>query len=567
MRVKFLGAVEHITGSCTWLKYSKTGAEMLVDCGMNQGAAVDQLNRQDFPFEPSNIRCVFLTHAHIDHCGLIPRLYRQGFRGKVYTTKATAELAKISLRDAAKIQCENPPVLFDQYDVELINFVCVDQRDDFCWGTPLTVTEGVRVAFMRSSHILGAASVSVSWIVDEETHEDKSQFKTMLFSGDIGNNTESLSYLPMLKPNNAPFPSTDYILIESTYGGRERASEFKSAENRLKQLHHQLSDTIFDNRGKVIIPSFSIQRAQELMLDLVAWLNSDYYREYRKELDDSVHSKKRVSVLCHSSMMLEANSVFAHELFRMMKTKKGFKPQYLSNELESYLNLDPREDFRELIKRLFKGKNASKQAMYTFKMAGNEFTITDQPPSESQIAKYDIIMASSGMCDHGPISSYLNIFQNDPKNKILITGFQASGTRGRELLNKIDIQAEVVDLSAFYSAHADQSILLEFLFDLDKFTRDKTPVTVFINHGEQSSKTELQSQIKTRAAHRNERDRIVSDVRLAETKASWFNLTSGEYEQTEESTLVASDIRSQDIREIKALLNELLLTNQRLLYK
>lgn len=573
MRIKFLGAVDHITGSCTWLQYSKTGAEMLVDCGLNQGIAVDQLNRQEFPFDAVNIRCVFLTHAHIDHCGLIPRLYRKGFKGKVYTTKATAELAKISLRDAAKIQCENPPVLYDQHDVDLINFVCVDQQDDFCWGNPITVTEGVRVAFMRSSHILGAASVSVSWITDEKSREDKSQFKTMLFSGDIGNNTESLSYLPMLKPNNSPFPSTDYILTESTYGARERPSEFKSADNRLKHLHDELSETIFYNRGKVIIPSFSIQRAQELMLDLVAWLNSHYYSEFTESLDTSEpNNKQRIKVLCHSSMMLEANTVYARELFRTMKTKKGVvKPQYLSNDLESYLNLDPREDFKEVIKRLFKGNSKNKKPEYSFKMAGHEFTITAQQLSESQVEKYDIILASSGMCDHGPVSGYLDRFQDKSENKIMITGFQGSSTRGREFLNQQDIandkQAAIVNLSDFYSAHADQSILLDFLFDLDKFTRYKTPSTVFINHGEEESKAIFELEIEKRAVLANDGDRIVNDVRVAEKSDNWFNLTTGESEVSEEPVNEASDISRKDIREIKELLNELLLTNQRLLYK
>lgn len=573
MRVKFLGAVDHITGSCTWLQYSKTDAEMLVDCGLNQGAAVEQLNKREFPFNPEDIRCVFLTHAHIDHCGLIPRLYRKGFRGKVYTTTATAELAKISLRDAAKIQIDQAPVLFDQYDVDLINFVCVDQREDFCWGTPITVTEGVRVAFMRSSHILGAASVSVSWIVDEHIHEDKSQFRTMLFSGDIGNNTESHSYLPMLKPNNSPFPSTDYILTESTYGGRERPAEFKSAQNRLKRLHDELSETIFQNQGKVIIPSFSIQRSQELMLDLVAWLNSDDYSDYRKHIDENLPSKqkKKIRVLCHSSMMLEANAIYASELFRVMKTKKGLKPQYLSNDLEAYLNLDPREDFKELVKRLFKCKSRDNQSEYTFKMAGNEFTITAQPPSDTELEKYDIILASSGMCDHGPVSKYLDRFENEPANKILITGFQGSGTRGRELLDKqqdeTNSQASVVDLSSYYSAHADLPILMEFLFDLGKFTREKTPATIFINHGEPASKMNFQSEIEKRAKLRMEEDRVVTDVRLAEKSDNWFNLTTGSYEVSDEVVNDSSHISRQELREIKALLNELLLTNQRLLYK
>lgn len=574
MRIKFLGAVEHITGSCSWLHYSKTGAELLVDCGLNQGAAVEQLNRQEFPFNPENIRCVLLTHAHIDHCGLIPRLYRKGFRGKVYTTTATAELAKISLRDAAKIQTEQPPVLFDREDVELINFVCVDQQQDFYWGKPITITDGVRVAFMRSSHILGAASISVSWLTNDQITDDKSQFKTMFFSGDIGNNTESNSYLPMLKPNNAPFPNTDYILTESTYGGSERAVDFKSARNRLHRLHEELSETIFENNAKVIIPTFSIQRAQELMLDLIAWLNSDYYNQYQERLSSKQPSlKKRIKVLCHSSMILKANAVFSRELFRTMKTKRGVvKPMYLSNQLESYLNLDPREDFYTLIKRLFQDTgDKNLQSDYIFKMGGHEITVTSQQLTDTQVEKYDIILASSGMCDHGPIAGYLDRYLDCPSNKIFITGFQATGSRGRELLANIErdggMSAKVVDLSGFYSAHADQSILLDFLLDLDKYIRNKTPVTVLINHGEEKSKNSLMEKLEQRAKLHLASDRVVKDVRLADRSDNWFNLTTGDYEISEESASEQSKISRKELQEIKSLLNELLLTQQRLLYK
>lgn len=259
MLIQFVGATERVTGSCSWLKYKKTGIEFLVDCGMVQGEQNDQYeNGKKFPFEPRNIKFVLLTHAHLDHCGLIPRLYKEGFKGKIICTRATAKLTKEILLDSAKKE----DTTYDEKDVQRISFDSIDTREDFKWAKPMYIDQCLLIYFLRSAHILGAASIGVNWT----TYNDEKD--SILFTGDIGNNTEKNPFQSLLKYRQKPYETLQNIVIESTYGSKEHDPYEMSFEHRIEALEKHIIHTIVDNSGQLVIPTFSMHRTQEIMLDL-----------------------------------------------------------------------------------------------------------------------------------------------------------------------------------------------------------------------------------------------------------------------------------------------------------
>lgn len=567
MKIKFIGATNHITGSCSWLNYTEGKTQFLVDCGMHQGSGQDTINSQDFPFDPFDIDFMFLTHAHLDHCGLIPKLYKQGFSGKVYTTAATAKLAQIVLLDAAKISAINGLGLYTKSDVSLIEFVAIDDDPGFTWGgKPRSISAGITASFLMSSHILGAASISISWSEDPDKNDDALK-KTIVFSGDIGNNIESASYLPLLKPNKYPFPETDYMLVESTYGGQVRDRKFKSSENRLADLDEILTYTIEEKKGKVIIPTFSIHRSQEIIIDLVSWLISKNTGQYSVPSDT-----RKIKILCHSPMIAAVCQVYFEQLTRTITTKKGETDQYLS---KGFLDHVGDEDFiKNKFKFLFKTAPDDKNKEVGSKAVLGSGVIDIKATYKGGAEKYDIVLASSGMCDAGPICTYLDECENDFSNTIILTGYQSSDSRGRKLLDRgnSDVPsqvAEVKNLSGYYSGHADQDILLDYIFDLGRFAKTRHAATVFINHGEPTSKDTLKLAIEARSLENNPQQRPIKDVLIADG-TSWFDLNEGQFEQQDneevniqEDNIATSEVLSE-MKDIKRLLRELLLTNQRL---
>jgi metallo-beta-lactamase family protein len=211
--MKFIGAVSgSLTGSCTFLHHPESDTNILVDCGMFQGEEkADKKNASDFAFDAAKIDMVLLTHAHIDHCGLIPKLYKDGFTGKVITTEATAKISKLMMLDAVKIG-----ELYEKKHCEQVNFSHIE------YAKSQTIAQDLRVTFSRNSHILGASSVNIAW-------KQEGIFKNITFSGDVGCNSEKESYLPLLKENHDVYPNANYLVIESTYGNRIREKQHKES--------------------------------------------------------------------------------------------------------------------------------------------------------------------------------------------------------------------------------------------------------------------------------------------------------------------------------------------------
>ncbi len=506
MKVKFIGATKHITGSCSLLHHMSSDTKFLVDCGMHQGSKkLDKENRRKFPFDPRELEFVLLTHAHLDHCGLIPRLYKEGFMGKVYCTRATAELAKIVMMNSTHITD-----LYNSKDVNKVCFFEIDENNEYKPGKPISLKEDLRATFLRSSHILGATGIAINWGMDHLGGAGK----TIHFSGDIGSNFESNCYLPLLKHNYAPFPDTDYIVVESTYGGRVRDEIFKSSENRLNKLKKLIENTIFSNNGKLIIPSFSIHRTQEIMVDIYRVLTELIDVEELKKYLNSREGYDRglFSVYCHSAMASAANSIYESELKSRLHNDKY---KYKNNSLR--LSDD-------ILSSLF-GNGAIKfnDGRCLIKVAG------PNPNMDNICANGSIFIVSSGMCDAGPITSYLEKLGDDENNKILITGYQGEGTRGSLILANEDdnVKAQVENMSGYYSAHADEKGLLDYLFDINNIKTDKT-TSIFINHGTRVSKEKLEEAIKLRSDNCGDNERAIENIVQLSGQNGWFDLNSGE---------------------------------------
>lgn len=573
LKIKFVGAIEGVSGSFTWLHHTDSDTQFLVDCGMNQGSTLDAWkNNQPFPFNPSQIKYVLLTHAHIDHCGLIPKLVKENFCGVVCATRATRELTEIMLRDSAKVN-GNPQ---DLERINSINWSILDDDLGFKWGRVIRMAEGLRFSFLRSSHILGACCISVSWMLkDAEGSFDEKSEKNIFFSGDIGPQSDENPYLPLLKPGHNPFPNTHYIVTEATYGKRKRAAEFQCAETRRKRLAETILHTVYIKQGKVILPAFSLHRTQELMSDLHWLLTEGWEKLAPKDLvGDIVDGKYEIPLRICIDSPLGYKVTEAYQKYLFQRSPNG-KYKYFNGPV----SVNGGEKFKIFLDDLF-GKYGSFRErgnlIRLFKPESNRNNKQYNKVERKKIPKnykkgsrkfeaYSVFVASAGMCDAGPVTEYLEQFDNDPANTIILTGYQSLGTTGRKLMERATIncpltkdillgKAEVVDLSGFYSAHADQDMILNNLFDL-KSIKSQTPAKVFINHGDASSKEALEIAIRKRAELMSLGERIVRDVCIADSR--WIDLDSDAYlpEGTSKDPCV-EELRA-NMAEMKSDINEL----------
>lgn len=540
MKVKFIGAIDGVTGSCSWLKHEASNTQILVDCGMHQGTHETQFkNHEKFPFRPAEIKYVLLTHAHIDHCGLLPRLVKEGFRGHVYCTSATREVAKLLLADSARQQND-----YKQRHVDQIKWHAIDQNE-FSWRKMLRLSNGLSVNFLRSSHVLGAAMVSIAWQTNELDESGKPFLKSICFSGDIGCQDKTNCYLPLMKDGFEPFPNADYLVVESTYGGTVRDPEHKIARNRLAALSEAVKRTVFGKGGKVFIPSFSFHRAQELIADFI-WLAEE---EASKD-EPMFHERRPLQVALHSSLATKLCDVFGQYLNARVSSGKY---QYLNNELPERIGMTG-DQLAKVFTELGEGRKVT--------LSGLEIEPVSRGGQHGDTAKgrADVIIASAGMCDHGPAKNHLEELGKDPKNTLATTGFMSAGSAGKRFVSKaLDplsgyTGAEVVEMSHYYSAHADQTKLLDHIFNLEGYTSVMRESVVFINHGENSGKSLFKEAIADRASERKPNDRRISDIQLA--KGQWFNLDTGNYEdgprpeEELQKTMLEKGLSADDVKKL-----------------
>lgn len=445
--ISFYGAAGTVTGSCSLVQTDH--AALLVDCGMFQGnRTVRQLNFDPFPFDPRKIDYVILTHAHIDHSGLLPKLTKHGFKGKVFATPATADLLEFMMMDSASIQ---------ESDVERVNrkqrrrgkdelqplYTQDDARELLSRLQPVDYEQwfepggGVRARFWNAGHILGSASVELQF-------DDKASANTMrmLFSGDLGPDEKVFHPEP-----DAP-EGFDYIVCESTYGDRER--EDYTLENRREALRKELAEGL-KRGGNVVIPSFAVERSQELLHDIGALLANKEIPDATVFLDSPL-AHKVTEVFASYSSTLDDMAIDGSQLFR-----------------------DPRFRFVESV---------------------------EESKAINNIKGGAIIISASGMCDAGRIKHHLKNNIWNPRATILFVGYQAPGTLGHVITSgasdvrihgtEFKVKARIRQIGN-YSAHADQSELIAWI-------EERAPIAggLFLNHGEQEARTELRRLLAKR---------------------------------------------------------------------
>ncbi len=440
MRVTFCGAAGTVTGSCHLIEVD--GLRILLDCGLFQGHQdVETRNYAAFPFSPSDIDFVVLSHAHLDHAGLLPRLVRQGFRGDVISTPPTAEIARAVLVDAAHVQVEDaqyrarkarrrgeevPPPLYDVADA-------LDSLDAFRrripYEEPLLLKGGIEVVLHDAGHILGSASVEL-----------RAEGKTLVYSGDLGN-----AHRPLVK-NPSPPPRADLVLVESTYGDRRH----RSLEESVDEMQ-SLAKTVLERGGNLLIPSFALERTQEVLYELFVLWQEGRLPPCRVFLD--------------SPLGIATTRIFARY------------PDYFDAAGREVFSREPNP----------------------FSFPPLHYTQTTEESKQiNALTQGAIILAGSGMCTGGRILHHLrhNLWREECG--VLFVGYQADGTLGRSLVDgaqRVSVLGEETAVRATistvngFSAHADQPAIVEWL-------RPAAAPEIYLIHGERTASDGLKAAIQ-----------------------------------------------------------------------
>ena len=445
MEIRLFGAAKTVTGSCYSIVTNKD--KILIDCGMFQGPKkLVALNYEKFPFDPKRYSALLLTHAHLDHCGRIPKLVKDGFRGKIYSTSATKDLAFVVMMDSAKIASHDiafenkrrvrkglPPrePIYTENDVrdamelfEVVNY-----------GEFIELNNNVTARFYDAGHILGASSIQINIT-------EKNKATTLVFSGDLG------QYDAPIVKDPHPIKEADYVFIESTYGDRLHEPVGKRKNDLLRVIHET-----YDKKGVLMIPSFAIERTQELLYELNEFVEKSLI--------------PRIKVFIDSPMAIKATEVF----------KKH--PECYDKQIKQILDT---------------GDNP-------FSFPGLKYSKTvEDSKSINQLNEPCIIIAGSGMCTGGRIKHHIKYHISNPKNTILFVGYQVPGTLGyyikkgekrvRLLGTEVDVNAKVESIESF-SAHADYKELLTWLRNFSP-----KPKKAFIVHGDEEAANSFSKKVE-----------------------------------------------------------------------
>ena len=504
MKITFLGAAHEVTGSCIYLEVGdKRG---LVDYGMEQGR--DLFENEPIPVAPGELDFVLLTHAHIDHAGLLPLLWKQGFRGYVYTSAATVQLCGIMLRDSANIQMqdaewktrkaqrsggETVTPLYDLADVDGL----MTHMIPCAYNTVVQVNDCVSIRLTDVGHLLGSAAIE-TWLTEN------GETRKICFSGDVGNSDQPILRDPQFVHD------AQYLVIESTYGDRLHAHE---RTDYVQALAARIQET-FDRGGNVVIPSFAVGRTQEMLY---------FIREIKERGLVTGHGNFPVYV--DSPLAVEATGIFLQ-----------CDTQFLD------------EDMQELIRA----------GINPIFFPGLELAVSQ---AESQAINEDrtpkIIISTSGMCDAGRIRHHLKHNLWRPECRILFVGYQADGTLGRILVDgakkvklfneEISVQAQI-DVLPGVSGHADKMGLIAWLRGFET-----KPELVFVNHGDPGAAESFTACLNDELGYRA----------FAPYSGTRFDLLRGEFDLITEARPVAG--RREPSSKAARIFAELLAAAERLL--
>lgn len=454
MKITFLGATKMVTGSNFLVEGA--GKKFLVDCGMYQGQAkIEERNNDEFDFNINEIDFMLLTHAHIDHSGRIPKLYKAGYQNPVYATKATCDLCSIMLPDSGHIQemesewknkkrvrkGEKPiPPMYTAEEAEktlrLFRPVSYDEI--------IQIDENIEVRFNDAGHMLGSSIIEI-WVTEE------GEKQKIVFTGDLGNNDIPLLSSPTM------IETADYLVMESTYGSRLHMKNENKAELFLDIVYETIN-----KGGNVIIPSFAVGRTQEILYEL----------NHIKEKREDEEFRKKYQVLMNTPVYVDSPlAISATEIFKQ-------NAELFDEETQA---------------KIRSGDNP-------LEFPGLKFTRTPEESmalNESKIPS--IIISASGMCEVGRIKHHLKHNIWNPVNTILFVGYQAPGTLGRKIVEgaktiklfgeEIAVNARIEYIEG-YSGHADQEWLLNFIYSF--YTK---PKHIFLVHGEEDSQLVLKQKI------------------------------------------------------------------------
>jgi metallo-beta-lactamase family protein len=445
MEVQLFGAAKIVTGSCYSIVFKNE--RILIDCGLFQGnKEITKLNYEDFGFNPKEYDSLLLTHAHLDHCGRIPKLVKQGFKGAIYCTSATKDLAYVVMMDSAKLAMHDTEhenkrrvqqglpsrePMYGEYDVkETMKLFRVVE-----YGKWIKIGEMINAKFHDAGHILGSSSIQLEI-------DDDGKKKIIVFSGDIGQSDNPIVKDPEI------VTKTDYLFIESTYGDRLHSPVKQRKQKLLEAIH----DT-YKRGGKLMIPSFAIERAQELLYDINEFVEHGLM--------------PKMKVFIDSPMAIKTTEVFKNH------------PECYDKEIKAVLD---------------SGDNPFSFPGLTYSQSVQQSKAIDNEKNPC------IIIAGSGMCTGGRIKYHIKNNIGDEKNTILFVGYQVKGTLGywikkgekkiRLLGTEVEVKARVDDIDSF-SAHADYEGLLSWL----KHYSPK-PKKVFIVHGDEESADFFSQKVK-----------------------------------------------------------------------
>jgi len=448
IKLRFFGAAQNVTGSCYLIEAN--GTRILVDCGLYQERDLKTRNWDPLPVPADSLHAVLLTHAHLDHCGRIPKLVKEGFAGPVYATAATADIAKIIMLDSAHIQEEDIKHKLKRHEREgrtspfpyepLYTSEDAQAATELLQGASyeqeVLVADGITATFFEAGHIFGSASIKLNITQGNES-------RTLLFSGDVGRWD-----VPIIR-DPAVIGAADYVLVESTYGDRDH----KPVDSIPDALANIVNQTV-DRGGNIIIPSFAVERTQELLFHLSNLLNDKRIPHLPAYVD--------------SPMAVRVTEVFKRhpELFD--------------------------DDANEMLQR----------GQHPCDFPGLEMSrTTDQSKAIKDVQTSAIIIAGSGMCTGGRIKHHLKNNITDAKNTILFVGYQAVGTLGRLILEGLDeirilgekfpVNAPIERIEGF-SAHADRNELIRWLNGMGD-----APKKVFVVHGETKAAHSFAEKIST----------------------------------------------------------------------